>query len=156
LNAGIRQVPINNNVDLKAIIETAREQIRQLTKQRKETSNRIRTIKSVIQGLVSLYGDDLLSEELHHILAQKHKNRNAGFTDACRTALRQADKALSTREVCSLLQQRYPNVLRHNNNLVTAVNTILHRLVKYGEARTFNSSNGCRVWQIVHRNASLS
>ena len=156
LTATTESSPASQDPHLRAIFDLAREQLQQCVQQRDEITNRIRTIKQTILGLANLYGDELLSGELHHLVGKTHRTTHSGFTNACRTVLRQAENALNAREVCSLLQQHYPNVLQHNHNLMAAVTTILNRLVKYGEARSFDGDGRGRVWQVIDRDVSSS
>ena len=129
--------PASHDLHLRAIFELARELLQQLTQQRDQITNRIRTMKQTILGLGNLFGNELVGEDLHRLIAQTHRTTHSGFTNACRTALREAGNAVSAREVCSLLQRRFPTVLEHDHNLDASVTTILNRLVNYGEARTF-------------------
>lgn len=154
LSARMESSPASQDLHLRAIFELAREQLQQLTQQRDEITNRIRTMKQTILGLGNLFGNEFVGKDLHRLIAQTHRTTHSGFTNACRTVLRQAGDALSARDVCSLLQKRFPTVLQHNNNLDASVTTILNRLVNYGEARTFKFANGRRVWQAVDRDGS--
>jgi hypothetical protein len=154
LSARMESSPASQDLYLRAIFELAREQLQQLTQQRDEITNRIPTRKQTTLGLNNLFGNELVGKDLHRLIAQTHRTTHSGFTNACRTVLRQAGDALSARDVCSLLQKRFPTVLQHNNNLDASVTTILNRLVNYGEARTFKFANGRRVWQAVDRDGS--
>lgn len=156
LTATTESSPASHDPHLRPIVDLAREQLQQFIQQRDEITNRIRTIRQTILGLGNLYGNELLSDELHHLVAKTHRTTHSGFTNACRTVLRQAENALSAREVCSLLQQHFPTVLQHNNNPMASVTTILNRLVKYGEARAFNGDGRGRVWQVIDRDESSS
>jgi hypothetical protein len=154
LSARMESSPASQDLHLRAIFELARELLQQLTEQRDEITNRIPARKQTILGLGNLFGNELVGKDLHRLIAQTHRTTHSGFTNACRTVLKQSGDALSARDVCSLLQKRFPTVLQHNNNLDASVTTILNRLVNYGEARTFKFANGRRVWQAVDRDGS--
>jgi type II secretory pathway component PulJ len=129
------------------VVKATQEHLRQLIRQRAEIVKRIGTMKRTIVGLAKLYGDDWLNEELGEFVDRKQRARQPGFTNSCRRVLMEANRPLSTREVCEHLQQRVPLVLLRHKDPVASVTTVLNRLVEYGEALTERDEKGRRTWQ---------
>jgi hypothetical protein len=107
---------------------------------------RIGTLKQTIAGLVSLFGNEILGDELRELVDGKPCVRQPGFTKACRTILMAADGPLGLREVCERLQEKMPAVLQRHKDPKASLNTVLNRLVEYGEAESMMQENGRRAW----------
>jgi hypothetical protein len=111
------------------VVRQAHEELRQLLQQRAEVMRRIGT---------------------------KSSGRQPGFTNACRTALMDCNRALSAREVCDRIEQKTPALLARHKDPMASVTTVLNRLVAYGEARAVALDNGRRAWQWVADSAAES
>jgi chorismate mutase len=139
----------NGNGHVQEVVRQAHEELRQLLHQRAEVMRRIGTIKQTIAGLANLFGEDVLSEDLLELVDRKSNGRQPGFTKACRMILMDANRALSSRDVCDRIQQRMPSILERHKDPMASVTTVLNRLVAYGEARAVALDNGRRAWQWV-------
>ena len=128
--------------NLQMIVERARDQLQQLTLQRREIDQRIAIIKRTVSGLVLLCRGGLQHRPDDGATAE----RGRGITKACRVVLNRADTPLSARKVYAILQGEFPDLFRQPGNHYASLVTILNRLVKYGEADTF-LRNGSRFWQ---------
>ncbi|MCU1302060.1 MAG: hypothetical protein JWQ87_2344 [Candidatus Sulfotelmatobacter sp.] len=137
------------NGHVQEVVRQAHEELRQLMQQRAEVMRRIGTIKQTIAGLANLFGDDVLSDELLELVDRKSSGRQTGFTKACRMVLMDANRALSARDVCNLLQQKSQPILARHKDPMASVTTVLNRLVAYGEAKPVALENGRRAWQWV-------
>jgi hypothetical protein len=131
------------------VVRQAQDELRQLMRQRAEIMKRIGTVKQTIAGLANLFGDQILSDELLELIDRKPNGRQPGFTKACRMVLMEAQRSLSAREVCELLQRKAPPVLDRHKDPLASVTTVLNRLVDYGEARSLVRENGRRAWEWV-------
>ena len=131
------------------VVKAAHEELRQLMRQRADIMKRIGTLKQTIAGLANLFGDEILSEDLLELVDRKTGGRQPGFTKACRTALMEAQRPLSVREVCERIQERMPAILQRHKDPLASVTTVLNRLVEYGEAQSVVRENGRRAWQWV-------
>jgi hypothetical protein len=131
------------------VVREAHDELRHLLQQRAEVMRRIGTVKQTIAGLANLFGDEVLSEELLELIDRKSSGRQSGFTKACRMILMDANRALSAREVCGLIQEKMPPMLARHKDPMASVTTVLNRLVAYGEARAVSLENGRRAWQWV-------
>ncbi|HEY3974239.1 MAG TPA: hypothetical protein VGM18_14635 [Candidatus Sulfotelmatobacter sp.] len=130
------------------VIRQAHGELRQLLQQRSEVMKRIGTVKQTISGLASLFGDDVLSEELLEMVDRKSSGRQPGFTKACRMILMQAGHAMNARDICDYFQQNMPALLARHKDPMASVTTVLNRLVEYGEAQAV-LLNGRRAWRWV-------
>jgi hypothetical protein len=133
------------NPNLRMVVERARDQLRQLTLQRREITQRIAIIKRTVNGLALLYDVELqLWPKNGAGIGRRH-----GITNACRVVLNRADRFLSTDEIYAILREEFPDLFCQPGNPRASLVTILNRLVKYGEAGTF-LHNGGRFWQGKH------
>jgi hypothetical protein len=130
------------------VVGSAERELLALLEQRAELMKRIGTIKQTLAGLANMFGDTILSERLLGLLERKTA-RQSGFTQACRAVLMESPTQLSVRQACDQLRRKFPGLLERHRKPVASVTTVLARLVEYGEARTFLTAEGGRVWQWV-------
>ena len=128
--------------NLQTVVAQARDQLRQLMRERQRIDQRIAIIKRTINGLALLYGAEL--ERSPEEAATSARRR--GFTNACRRVLNRAGTPLTTREICAILQEEFPDLFRKPGDCYGSLVTILTRLAKSGEADTF-LRNKHRFWQ---------
>jgi hypothetical protein len=129
------------------VVSSAEQQLTALVRQRAEIMRRIGTIKKMLAGMVSLFGDSILDDELLIALDRGTRSSRRGFTPACRQVLMESSTSLSVRQACVELQRRFPELVAHHKDLSASVTTVFHRLVKYGQARCFVDDHGARVWE---------
>src|SRR5205085_2416463 len=137
-----------SSVDLhvQEVVRSAEFELLELLQQRMELMKRIGSIKQTLVGLANMFGDSVLNERLLDLL-DRGMTRRPGFTQACRAVLMESPTSLSARQVCDLLQKKFPGVLERHKKPFASVTTVLSRLVEYDEVRTFFNDNGGRVWQ---------
>jgi hypothetical protein len=140
------------NSHVEAILQKAHEELCDLLRQRLEVTRRIGSVKQTIVGLIKLFGDGVVADELR--VEHRVYRRGEGVTDSCRRVLMEASEPMSSRRVCDLIQQTAPGVLANHKDPLATVNTVLGRLVQYGEARAVTSEQGHRVWQWSAENGS--
>src|SRR5207249_8253572 len=119
----------------------------ELVQRRAAIMKRIGTIKQTLIGLANLFGDSVLGDDLLALLDRKTATRQPGFTRACRLVLMESATPLGTRQICDVLQRRFPEVMERHKDPIASVTTVLNRLVDYNEARCSLDTNGRRVWQ---------
>ena len=134
--------PLQTDQNLQMVVERAQDQLLQLTLQRQEIAQRIAVIKRTIHGLALLYGEELQRGPEKIATAERRR----GVTNACRAVLNRADTPLTARGVYFILQREFPDLFRQPGDYYASLVTILNRLAKYGEAKTF-LRNGNRFWQ---------
>jgi hypothetical protein len=133
--------------NIQPIVNSARQELRQLLQQRADITKRIGTLKQTILNLCTLFGEDELNDDdLREFAEHKPATRRPGLTQACRTVLRKLDRPLTARELSEHIQQHDPITVRSSKNLAASVAVILERLVQYGEARVVLSGKGRRAW----------
>jgi uncharacterized protein HemY len=133
--------------NIHSIVNSAREELRQLLQQRADITKRIGTLKQTILGLCSLFGEDELTDDILREFAEhKPATRQPGLTQACRAVLRKLERPLTARELSEHLQQQVPVSARSSKNLAASVAVVLERLVQYGEARLVLRDDGRRAW----------
>jgi hypothetical protein len=134
------------------VLRQAQDELHGLLQQRAELMRRIGTVKQTISGLASLFGDEILSDELLHLVDRKPSGRQPGFTQACRVLLMEAERPLSVREVCTRMGERMPTVLERHKDPLASLTTVLNRLVDYGEAQSLFDGHGRRTWLWIAEN----
>ena len=159
--AHAREVPMNSEaifdkppddagndtkVHLEKVIQKAHEELSELLRQRAAITRRIGTVNQTIVGLIKLFGEEILSDDLK-LLGRKAYRRGAGVTDSCRRVLMDAGRPVSAREVRDAIQKARPEVLAKHKDPLATVNTVLGRLGEYGEAQALVSEDGRRAWQ---------
>ena len=137
------------NPPVQEVLRQAQEELRGLLQQRADLMKRIGTVKQTISGLANLFGDEILSEELMHLVDRRPSGRQPGFTHACRVLLMEASEPLSVREVCSRMGERMPAVLERHKDPLASLTTVLNRLVDYGEAQSTLDEHGRRCWMWI-------
>jgi hypothetical protein len=143
---GNKSLSSSQDPNVKEVVRTAHDELRQLMRQRADIMKRIGTIKQTIVGLANLFGGGILSDDLLELVDRKTSGRQPGFTRACRMVLMEAARPLGAREVCEQIQQKTPPVILHHKDPLASVTTVLNRLVEYGEAQTIVRENGRRAW----------
>ena len=128
------------------LISQVHEELRRLLEQRDEIMKRIGTAKKTISGLCALFGNDRASEEVLQLVGGSIRGRQAGFTQACRTILMEAEGALTAQQVRERILAGDPTLLSRHKDLLASITTILNRLVNYGEAVKVSNDHG-RAWR---------
>jgi hypothetical protein len=134
------------------VIGRAQQELESLLKQRAEIIKRIGNIKHTIRGLINLFGDEVIGEELLKEVHYRSNSRQPGFTTTCRTILMESNRPLLTQEVGQEIARRNPAWLARQKAPLVSVSTVLHRLASYGEARSLANDSGQRTWQWVRDN----
>lgn len=144
------------NVDpnLRYVIDTAKNQLRRLTEQRTELNRRIAVTKQTLAGLVSVFGDAALEQELSNFINSPGTGkRQSGLTEALRMILVKRESPISTRDICENLTDKHAELAARHKNLYASVTTIVARLVRYGEVISVDV-DGKRAWQWVGKHNS--
>src|ERR1700730_7089086 len=101
------------------VIARAPEELSELLRQRVAITRRIGTVNQTIVGLIKLFGEEILSDDLK-LMGHKACRRGAGVTDSCRRVLMEAGGPVSAREVRDAIQKTRPEVLaKHKDPLAT-------------------------------------
>lgn len=137
----------NGDVEsLEQIIRRAAADLQRLRSERMEIAKRIARIKETISGLASLCEDEQLKARLMELVDTPPSGRQAGLTRACRLALMEASAPLTSGQVAREVQ-RSNALLSKYKDPSGAVNTVLNRLVRYGEAQKVPGPHGQVAWQ---------
>src|ERR1041385_3952811 len=136
------------DLHVQEVVRSAELELLVLLQQRAELMKRIGSIKQTLVGLANMFGDSVLNERLLELL-DRGNARRSGFTQACRAVLMESPTQLSARQVCDLLQKKFPGVLERHKKPFASVTTVLSRLVEYDEVCTHLTEDGGRVWQWV-------
>lgn len=132
---------------VRELVQQVQDELHQLLRQRAELTRRIGTAKQTIVGLAALLGDDVLSEDVQHLVDGRTFGHRPGLTKACRRVLVEADHPVSAREVQQQLLEQTPALLAAHKDPIASVTTILNRLVYYSEAQRVVLADGTRRWQ---------
>jgi len=128
------------------VMRRAEQELRQLIDERVEVTKRIGTVKRTIVGLSKLFGDGALDAGLLDLFDGRSGARQPGITSTCRRVLMEARRPMSARQVCDEIQGMMPALLARHQDPMATINTILGRLVQYGEATVTAGDRGQRVW----------
>jgi hypothetical protein len=131
---------------IKELLRSAQQELQQLNRERAEVVKRICTIKRTLVGLVELFGESILDEELRRLLQPKVDDGQPGLTAVCREVLVKERRSLTANEVYRLIQQCFPSLLARHKEPISSVTTVLNRLVKYGQAESVLVGKR-RAWQ---------
>ena len=138
--------PGDTNHHVLCVMRRAEQQLRQLIEERAEVTKRIGTVKQTIVGLAKLFGDGALDAVLLEIFDYKKAARQPGITRTCRRVLMEGRRPMSARDVCDEIQRMAPALLARHKDPMATINTILGRLVEYGEATISPGDRGQRTW----------
>lgn len=126
-----------------AQLQQARQELAGLNHERAQLEGKIAWVQAVIAKLERLCGEpaDRSAVSLADVIAAvgKQGGVTAGLTDSCRRVLRAARRALQAHEVVLVLENSGFLTSRYVSPL-SAVVTVLHRLVERGQARVVASS----------------
>jgi hypothetical protein len=136
----------DSNQHVVEVIQRADQELRHLMAERAELTKRIGTVKRTMMGLAKLFGDDNMDAVISGLVDRKRGPRQPGITGACRRVLMEARRPMSGRQVCDEIQRTAPLLLARHKDPMSTMNTILARLVEYGEAKVSPGSHGQRVW----------
>jgi hypothetical protein len=134
------------NRHVQSVVRQAERELRQLNEERAEITKRIGSVKQTIVGLAKIFGDDILDAALLDLVDRKSGSCQPGITRACRRVLMEAGRPMSARDVCDEIQRTVPELLARHKDPMATINTILGRLVKYGEAIALPGDRGQRAW----------
>ena len=138
--------PGAKNRHVQSVLQQAERELRKLIDERAGVTKRIGTLKQTIVGLAKLFGDGILDPALLDMVDCKGPSRKPGITQACRRVLIDAGRPMSAREICDEIQRTIPALLAYHKDPTVTINTILRRLVEYGEATALRGNRGQRVW----------
>lgn len=144
-----------NDPNVLEVLRVARAELDQLLAQRAEITRRIGTTKQAIIGLAKLFGGTVLQNAVFELIEHRATNRQSGFTRACRYLLTEANRPMTSTEVCEGLRQKFPELAARHKDLSASVTTVMNRLVGYGEASISGIANGCRAWTWVAETAEV-
>ena len=133
------------NLHVLDVVRRAEQELRQLIDERGEVTKRIGTVKRTIVSLAKLFGDGMLDRDLLSLFDGRG-GRQPGITSSCRRILMEARRPMSAREVCDEIQRTSPALLARHQDPMATINTILGRLVQYGEATVRPGDRGQRAW----------
>lgn len=131
------------------VLRAAQQELAGLLQQRADLMKRIGTIRQTLAGMVNLFGDSILNEDLRASLNGRLSDRRKGFTRACRQILMESRSPVAARQGCDELTRRFPEMAARHKELLASVTTVFHRLALYGEARSRLNENGVRVWEWI-------
>jgi hypothetical protein len=138
-----------NDPNVLEVLCAARAELDQLIVQRAEITRRIGITKQAIIGLAKLFGGRVLQNAVLELIEHRATNRQSGFTRACRYLLTEANRPMTSTEVCEGLRQKFPELAARHKDLSASVTTVMNRLVGYGEASMSGSAHGRRTWTWV-------
>jgi hypothetical protein len=135
---------------VQAVLRTAEQELAELFRQRADLMKRIGTIKQMLLGLANHFGQSMINDELQVALDNgRASDRRKGLTRSCRQILMESRVPLPARLACEELRRRFPELAGRHKDLAASVTTVFHRLVAYGEARSYLDSKGTRVWEWI-------
>jgi hypothetical protein len=147
-NTRVSLLPVTDPSVLE-VLRAAKAELDQLVAQRAEITCRIGTAKQAIIGLAKVFGGDVLHSAVLELMDLRPNNRQSGFTRACRYLLTEANRPLTSTEVCAGLRQKFPELAARHKDLSASATTVMNRLAGYGEAKPSIDARGRRAWTWV-------
>ncbi|MGA8272447.1 MAG: hypothetical protein WB919_12880 [Candidatus Sulfotelmatobacter sp.] len=136
--------------DFERVAGWAQAELKLLLLKRDAIAKRVRIIKTTIVGLADVFGSAIADEELRGLLSKLPARRTfharRGLTEACRRTLRESARPLSTRELCSRIEESSPEVFARQKEPRVSVTVVLRRLVNYGEVQDNINERKVRTW----------
>jgi hypothetical protein len=146
IDNAVPRIPAAADLHVVDVIRRAEHELRQLMHERAAVTKRIGTVKRTIVGLAKLFGDGILDADPFDLAGRKGSSRQPGITGVCRRVLMEARRPMSARDICSEIHRSVPPLLARHKDPMATINTILGRLVEYGEATVLRGDYGQRVW----------
>jgi hypothetical protein len=125
---------LRDKSDLNVVIDRLRDELLSLSRQREEAVERISVLKRTITGLITVFGEGVVDNQLLSLLGRPESQRQPGLTKECRSTLSGSPTALTAREICDRVKQS--GALENHRNPMASIGVVLNRLVGYGEVKT--------------------
>jgi hypothetical protein len=146
MDNAVPRTPAHPDLHVVDVLRRAEGELRQLMHERAAVTKRIGTVKRTIVGLAKLFGDGILDAVPFDLAGRKPGSRQPGITNLCRRVLMEAGRPMSARDIYGEVQRIVPALLGRHKDPMATINTILSRLVEYGEASVLRRDYGQRVW----------
>jgi hypothetical protein len=137
---------VRDKSDLSVVIDHLRDELLRLSKQREEAGERIGVLRKTITGLMTVFGDRVVDNQLLSMLGHSESQRHSGLTKECRLALSGSGTGLTVRELCDRVKQS--GALENHRNPMASIGVVLNRLVGYGEVKAI-FDGGARRYQWI-------
>ncbi len=129
------------------VVRSAQQELAGLFQRRAEIVRRIGTIRQMLAGMSSLFGDGVVDRDLLVAANRAGGRGQPGFTRVCRLILMESQTPLSVRQACETMRRRFPELAERHKDLTASVTTVFHRMASYEEARCLVNETGTRVWE---------
>ena len=148
--AGRNDIAENTNgADVLNTMGQLRDELLYLLDRRTAIMRRIGTVKRTIIGLTALFGADALDNDVRELVGIEMKQRVSGLTNTCRRILLEAECGMAAQDILNAIRSQNPSLLSTHKDPLASLNTVLNRLVTYGEAQRVLMSDNRRGWQWV-------
>jgi len=142
--------------DIGHVMGRVHSELRFLLLERAAIVKRIGVIKHMIAGLADVFGIHVIDKDLQELISKGSSRGTArsdeGLTTVCRKTLMESSEPLTTRQLCSCIQERNPSVFARQKKPTNSVVVVLRRLISYGEVKDGVNERDVRTWQwIGHR-----
>lgn len=150
---GLQNSADNNHAEKKlrlpvqGVLEKLQSELKQSLVERAEVMRQIGTVKKTIIGLASVFGKNLLTDDVQKLVGLRAASRKRGITQACRAVLMAAEGSMTAHDTLSEVQSQDRNLLAGHKNPLASVTTVLNRLVSYGEVQKVTLGKGTRLWK---------
>jgi hypothetical protein len=134
--------------NVREVAKMAEAELHRLNEALAAITKRTQTVRRTLAGMANMFGEQFFSDELLELMGRKGSGRQSGLTSACRQTLLEASEKLSAVDICDRLSKRHPGLLDRHKNPLASITTVMHRLVRYGEAREAKR-NSRRAWESV-------
>ncbi len=142
----VHSAPVGDS-SVQTVVRLAENELQALLKQQATIALRIQHVKKTLAGLSIVFGSDVLSDDTLRLLSPQSSTRKRGLTNACRQIILEAGRPLRSVDICALLAEQEPEVLKNHRSPAASVATIMKRLCAYGEARAILTPTGQRAWE---------
>ncbi len=132
--------------DLAVVGRLAQSELQELMRRRAQMNRRIVVLRKTLRALL---GNDAVRDSQVYSAARLTPRKRDGMTHICRTALKQAARPLTARELTEMIGLSQPADAARHRDLLAAVSSVLRYLLESGEANNTFNEEGNRTWFAV-------
>ncbi|MBV9479339.1 MAG: hypothetical protein JO249_01120 [Acidobacteria bacterium] len=118
------------------VFDDMRKELELLCAEKARVAKRIAILKETMMNLVHFSADKELIAQAERLQIGARR-RKSGLTELCRSILIESARPLTTREVCD----RASEGVRHHQDALASVTTILARLSSYGQVERLRDAH---------------
>ena len=126
-----------------------RQELTTLAAELREVEKQIVAAQAMLQGMVVLYGPEVVGEQSLKSIRPKARTNKRGLTPACRSVLTHAARPCAVSEICALVNDLHPELLSGHRKPMASVMSVLRSMERRRQV-VRGQEGGRSVWQLTH------